>query len=86
MATSFKGEVRDQIAHTIAAIVIIAPLLAFPSVLTAAWVGFMIGTVREVTELKNPVTPAKIWNAIVNSKLDLTFWTLGAAVAYLLFG
>ena len=86
MADSFKGELRDQIAHMAAAAIILAPVFIVPSIPAAAWSGFWIGAVREVTELKTPFTMAKLRYAIVQSKLDLTFWTFGAAITALFLG
>lgn len=79
-----KKEVRDQGAHVAAAILIFAPFLLLPCFLTAMWVGFGMGMVREITEEGKPVTLAKA-KAALGSKLDLACWTLGALLAYLLF-
>jgi len=84
MADSVKSEVRDQIAHAVAAGFVLVPLIIWPSVFAAAWAGFWVGLVREVTEVGNPVTSAKVWKAIICSKLDLTFWTFGAVVWFYL--
>jgi len=83
MAKDLKGEVRDQAAHMIAAGFVLAPVFLWPSVFAVAWAGFWVGVVREVTELGNPVSLEKVWKAIAASKLDLTFWTLGAVGWYL---
>lgn len=86
MATTLRGEVRDQIVHMAAAAIILAPAMLHPSILTFAWAGFWIGTVREVTELETPFTIDKLWRSILNSKLDLTFWTIGAALTAFFIG
>lgn len=86
MAENLKGELRDQTAHIVAAVIILAPILAWPSVASFAWAGFCAGAVREITELGNPVTPAKVWHSVKTSKLDLMFWTIGGALSALIFG
>jgi hypothetical protein len=86
MADSIGGEIRDQTAHIVAAVIILAPAMVWPSIPSFAWAGFWIGAVREVTELRTPFTMEKLHRAIVTSKLDLTFWTTGAAFAALFFG
>jgi hypothetical protein len=79
-----KKELRDQTAHMLAAVLIIAPLLLWPSVATAAFAGYAIGVVREVTELGVPVTTRKV-QAALGSGLDLAFWALGGTFAFILF-
>jgi hypothetical protein len=79
-----KKELRDQTAHTLAAMLIITPLLLWPSVATAAFAGYASGVVREVTELGVPVTRQKIEDAL-GSWLDLAFWAFGGALAFILF-
>ena len=73
-------ELRDQSIHTIAAMIILLPALLFPNLVSGAFSGFMIGFVREITEEGTPVTFEKMKSAF-NSRLDLTFWTFGGAIA-----
>lgn len=73
-------ELRDQSAHFIVAIITLLPFALWPSALTGAFAGFMLGLVREITEEGAPVTLGKIRNAL-GSYLDLTFWTLGGMIA-----
>lgn len=76
-------QLRDQSAHFIAAIIILAlPALCGP--FGGALAGFAIGLVREATEEADTVTPRALWNAL-HSVLDLTFWTLGGLAAGVLF-
>jgi len=84
MAKDLKGEVRDQAAHVVAVGIMLLPIFLWPSVFTAAWAGFWAGVVRELTELGNPVTLAKLHKAIICSKLDLTFWMIGAMSWFIL--
>jgi hypothetical protein len=70
-----RKELRDQSAHFAAALVALLPFALFPCFLTGAWAGFFIGLVREITE-EGEVTWAAFSRAL-DSKLDLTFWTLG---------
>jgi hypothetical protein len=81
-----KDEIRDQSLHFSAALLILGLVAAFPSVWTFALAGFGCGLVREISELGLPVTLEKFKPAVMNQKLDLTVWTLGGAVTYLLFG
>lgn len=78
-------ELRDQAAHFLAASMILLPLVYWPGVLSFAWVGFLIGLVREITEEGTPVTFYKFQNAL-GSWLDLTFWALGGAFVGVLYG
>ena len=82
MAKDLKGEVREQTAHIVAAGLILGPILFAPSVLSGALSGFMVGLVREVTELGNPVNPAKVIHAALTSKLDLSFWAIGGGLTF----
>jgi hypothetical protein len=81
---SWYKEPRDQTAHAIAAFSILSLVLHSHSLASYAAAGFCLGLIREITEEGQPVTLSKIWNAICGSKLDLTFWTLGGAAAYIL--
>jgi len=75
-------ELRDQTAHAAAAFLILLPPVLYPHWATLALAGFCIGMVREITEEGTPVTLSKIRKAL-DSKLDLTFWTLGGALVSL---
>lgn len=83
---SFKNEVRDQILHFSVALLVLGVVLSHPSAWSFAIAGFTLGLIREISELGTPVTLAKFKPAIMNQKLDLTFWTLGGLTAWLLFG
>lgn len=83
---SFKTEIRDQSLHFSAALIILGLVLHFPSIWAFAIAGFSLGLIREISELGLPVTLAKFKPAIVNQKLDLTSWTLGGIVAWMVFG
>ena len=76
------GELRDQTLHAITAATIITA--AQYGIIGGALAGFIAGAIREVTEEGSPVTLDKIKTAITKSKHDLTFWTLGGALAGLL--
>lgn len=79
-------EFRDQSAHMLAASVVLAPAMLWPSVASFAWAGFAVGAVREITEAGHPFTFHKAALALETSKLDLAFWTIGAALAALILG
>jgi hypothetical protein len=81
-----RKEFRDQSAHMIGAAIALSPAMIFPTIASFAWAGFCCGMIREITELGVPVTTEKIWRAFIGSKLDLTFWTTGAAFAALFYG
>lgn len=81
-----RKEFRDQPAHMLAAGVILAPAVLWPSVAAFAWAGFAVGAVREVTESGSPFTFHKLAVAIETSKLDLAFWAVGGALAAVIFG
>jgi hypothetical protein len=78
---AFK-ELRDQAAHFTAAVVVLLPVILFPCFLTGALSGFGIGLVRELTE-EGEISLNALHGAL-SSRLDLTFWTLGGALAGLL--
>ena len=69
-------ELRDQSAHFAVAVLTLLPFAMWPNAFTGAFAGFMVGLVREITEEGTPVTAAKVANAL-QSRLDLTFWTMG---------
>lgn len=68
-----KKQMIDQSAHMAAAIVILAPVLIWPGILTAALSGFGIGLVREITERDSLLSRGSL--------LDLAFWAIGGAIA-----
>lgn len=81
MAQTLKGELRDQAAHFVAAASIVLLCAGGSSLWQAALLGFICGFIRELTEMGTPVSLLKAFNALISSKLDLTFWTLGGAAA-----
>jgi hypothetical protein len=87
MTHTFKKELIDQSSHFVAAVLFLAPLIAFPCILTALFAGFGIGFVREISQVSPNVTWAAIKQVLSghNHRLDMTFWSLGAGFAYLLF-
>jgi hypothetical protein len=84
---NLKKQLIDQGSHAGAAMVALSPLIASPSVFTAAIAGFGLGLVREVTSRG---TPTKLSNFVDTFKspwscLDMSFWTLGAVLAWSIF-
>jgi hypothetical protein len=79
-------ELRDQSAHITGAICAIGPLAAYPSIWTAALAGFALGMSREIGEERPPTTIEKLRRIFAVQKLDLFFWTIGGASAWLIFG
>jgi hypothetical protein len=75
-----KKEILDQALHCAVALLCLLPLALAPNALSGAVSGFLLGLVREVTEEGDPVSLAKL-RAALGSKLDLSFWALGGAVA-----
>jgi hypothetical protein len=75
-------ELRDQAAHAGAALIILILFGLAPNVLTGALAGFGIGLVRELTE-EGKISLAAL-KAALGSKLDLSFWALGGAIAGLI--
>jgi hypothetical protein len=75
-------ELRDQSAHFAAAAIILLPVILFPCFLTGALSGLGVGLVREITE-EGEVSLSALRHAL-NSKLDLTFWSLGGLLAGML--
>lgn len=75
-------ELRDQSAHAAAALLILLPFGLFPSIITGAIAGFGLGLIREITE-EGEVSRAALGHAL-GSKLDLSFWALGGAIAGLI--
>lgn len=75
-------EFRDQSAHAAAAIICLLPVALFPSIIAGAISGFGIGLVRELTE-EGEISLAALKEAL-GSKLDLSFWALGGAIAGLI--
>lgn len=76
-------ELRDQTAHVLAAVFIFAAFTC-GGLLGAAFAGFLIGMVREVTEEGAVVTLDAIKNAIKSWK-DLLFWSIGGLLAKVIF-
>lgn len=85
MVGDFKTELRDQSLHFFSAFLLLTIITLIPSVPTYALCGFLFGFIREISELGTPITKEKMKLAIVNQKLDLTFWTLGGLVCGLIF-
>ena len=75
-------EIRDQLAHAGAALQCLVPFGLIPCILTGALAGFGIGLVREITEEGEVSLPAL--KKALGSRLDLSFWTLGGAIAGLI--
>lgn len=82
--TMNKKELIDQTAHLTAAFVVLAPVFIAPGALSGAWSGLCLGYVRELTEEGAVVDLGAIWAAF-GSWRDLLFWTLGGAIAGLIF-
>lgn len=82
MVGSFRTELRDQSLRFTSALLILGMLAYHPAAWTFAIAGFLLGFIREISELGVPVTFAKFKPAIMNQKLDLTFWTLGGLTAW----
>lgn len=76
------SELRDQAAHAGAALIILLPFGLVPGILTGALAGFGLGLIREVTE-EGEVSTGALRRAL-GSRLDLSFWTLGGAIAGLI--
>lgn len=75
-------ELRDQSLHMGAALICLLPVALFPCILTGAISGFGCGLIREITE-EGGVSLAALKRAL-HSRLDLSFWALGGAIAGLL--
>lgn len=75
-------ELRDQSAHAAAAIICLLPVALAPSILTGLLSGFLVGLVRELTE-EGEINLEALKGAL-GSKLDLSFWALGGAIAGLI--
>lgn len=72
-------EIRDQALHAAAAILCLLPVALAPNLITGALSGLLIGLVRELTE-EGEISLVAL-KAALGSKLDLSFWALGGAVA-----
>ena len=81
-----KVELRDQTAHFIAALLIVALLVSHPAWWSAALTGFALGVSREIGEERPPLTMRKLLRIAAIQKFDLTFWTLGGLAAWFIFG
>lgn len=77
-----KKQIIDQALHCAAAILCLLPIALFPNILTGALSGFLCGMVREITE-EGEVSLAALKGAL-HSRLDLSFWALGGAIAGLI--
>ena len=80
-----KKQLIDQSAHLLGAMIILAPLFILPSLISALWAGFGIGLVRELSQRGTQVT----WQGFKDSfkpfsLLDMTFWSIGGGLIYLL--
>lgn len=80
-AVSIK-EPRDQALHAGAAILCLLPIALAPCILTGIVSGFCVGLVREITE-EGEVSLEALKHAL-HSRLDLSFWALGGAIAGLI--
>jgi hypothetical protein len=85
MNGSIRKQLVDQSAHAAAAIVGLAPLALWPSPLTGAWAGLLMGLVRELTEEGN-ISLAALRHCFTgpHSRLDLLGWTIGGVIAGLI--
>lgn len=79
-----KKEVVDQGAHMIAAALIVICLATSSNLLQCVALGFACGFIRELTEEGTPTTLATARAAIRKSPLDLSFWTLGGLIGWLI--
>lgn len=75
-------EVRDQSLHAGAAFLCLLPIALFPSIIAGALSGLGLGLIREITE-EGEVSLAAL-KAALGSRLDLSFWALGGAIAGLI--
>lgn len=75
-------ELRDQAAHAAAAMLCLLPVALAPNILTGLISGLLVGLVREITE--EGEVSIEALKAALGSKLDLSFWALGGAVAGLI--
>lgn len=85
---NLKKQIIDQGSHAGAAILVLAPLITSPSVLTAAIAGFGCGLIREVTSRGTPTKLSNFTDTFTSpwSLLDISFWTAGAVLAWKFFG
>lgn len=74
--------ILDQVAHVAGGIVGTLPLLLHQGALTAAWAGFCMGFVRELTEQGKLVTWTTFKSALRGwqSKKDVIFWASGIGI------
>ena len=82
---NLKKQLTDQSLHAIGAALMVFPLALYPAWFTAAWAGFVLGTVREITQRGTPVHLENFTKTFTSkwSCLDIAFWTLGALVTWL---
>jgi len=84
---NIKKQLLDQSAHMVAALVFLSPVIAAPCLLSAMFAGAGMGIVREVTEGGSKVTLETIKGAFTKwSCVDISFWAIGAGIAWSLFG
>ena len=82
LSLALHKELRDQALHAGAALAILLIYGLAPGIITGALAGFGIGLVRELTE-EGEISLKALRHAL-GSKLDLSFWALGGAIAGLI--
>ena len=82
LASGIRKELRDQALHAGAALLCLLPIALAPCILTGIVSGFCVGLVREITE--EGEVSLEALKATLGSKLDLSFWALGGALAGLI--
>jgi hypothetical protein len=74
----------DQSAHVLAAMVALGPLLINPSIWTCILTGLLIGVIREVSQEGTHISLSSFklgfWSCV-----DVVFWGIGAALAWIIF-
>jgi len=78
LTPKLRKELRDQSAHAIAALVILAPIALVPSPVAGFFSGIGLGLVRELTE-EGEISLAALKSAF-GSELDLAFWAVGGTI------
>lgn len=84
-----RKQFTDQSAHFAAAVVILGIASAFGAhvtFLSGTVLGFALGFVRELTQEGDPVNLQRARNVLTGPShmLDVSFWTIGGAVAGIL--
>ena len=82
LALVLHKELRDQALHAGAAVLCLLPIALAPCILSGIVSGFLVGMVREITE-EGEVSLDALKHAL-HSRLDLSFWALGGAIAGLI--